>query len=147
LATDNAARSLTALLTSFATRAKLISAQTLLTTGHVADADAIIIALQNGVPPSLIPPNMPLVEAAASLEMAKQATAFGTPQLRTQLLCAQTALHSYRGPAKLTETMALASTLDRTLANRTQLRTLLPDQVSIWLGTMAQWTNSERSEG
>jgi hypothetical protein len=147
LTADNAAQYLTALLGSFPARVELISAQTLLTNGDVADADATLMALQNRVPARLIPQNMPLVEAAASLEQAKKDAAFGIPQLRTQLLCAQAALHSYRGPANLTETMALASTLDRALANQAQLRTLLPAQVSIWLDTVAQWTNPVRSEG
>lgn len=143
LAAGNAAQSLTALLGSFPARVRLVSAQTLLTEGDVADADAILRALQNRVPPRLIPQKMPLLEVAASLERARQAAAFGTPQLRTQLSCALAALNSYSGPAELTETTALASTLDRTLASRTQLHTLLPNQVSIWLGTVAQWTNSK----
>lgn len=142
-----AAQSLTALLGSFSARVNLVSAQTLLTNGEVAAADATLMALQNRIPPGLIPQDMPLLEAAASLEQAKRAAAFGTPQLRTQLLCAQAALHSYQGPAQLTESRALASTLDRALADPAQLRTLLPEQVSIWRGTVAQWTNPEGSDG
>ena len=144
---DNAARSLTSLLGSFPVRVRLISAHTRLTNGDVAGADAVLMALQKQVPPRLIPQKMPLLEAAAALEQAKQAAAFVTPQLRTQLLCARAALQSYRGSAELTNSRALASTLDRAIENRAQLATLLPDQVGIWLGAVAQWTNSRPSEG
>ena len=133
------AQALTALLRSFSARVRLVSTQALLTSGDVAQADAILMALQNRVPPRLVPQNLPLVEAAASLDRAKQAAALGIPQLRTQLSCAQAALRSYHGPADVEETMALASTLSRALADPTQLRTLLPYQVSIWLGSVAQW--------
>jgi hypothetical protein len=40
--------------------------------------------------------------------------------------------------------MALASALDRALADQAQLHTLLPYQVSIWLGTVAQLAGSDR---
>lgn len=145
LAADHAA-SLTKLLGSFPVRVRLVAAQTFLTKGDIPDADAILRALQNRVPPRLIPQNMPLLEAAASLERAKLAAGFGTPQLRTQLSCAEAALHSYQGPARLAKVRALASTLDRALANPKQLHILLPDQVSIWQDAVAQWTKSERSD-
>lgn len=139
---EGRAGSLTALLQSFPVQVKLLSAQALLTSGNVAGADSILMSIQSLVPPRLMPRNLPLDEAMTSLDRATEAAALGMPQLRTQLLCAQAALHSYRGPAHAAEAMALASTLDAALANPTQLRTLLPDQVSIWRSNVGQWTEA-----
>ena len=131
---------LTTLMGSFPVRVKLLSAQTLLTSNDVAGADSILMSIQRLVAPRLIPQNLPLEEAVTSLDRARVAAQLGTAQLRTQLLCAQAALRSYHGAAHAAEAMALASALDGALATPAQLRTLLPDQVSIWRDRVAQWT-------
>lgn len=143
--TVGAAQSLATLLGSFPVRVHLVSAQALLTQGRVADADTLLMEIQSRVPGRLMPHDLPLLAAADSLERARVAASLGTPQLRTQLLCAVAALRDYRGTAYAQETMALASALDRALAHPTQLRTLLPAQVGIWLATVMQLTGTDRS--
>ncbi|HWG76326.1 MAG TPA: hypothetical protein VN660_05980 [Steroidobacteraceae bacterium] len=145
---EQGTQSLTALLESFPVQAKLLSAQAQLTAGKVAAADALLVGIENLIPARLMPGNLSLREAAASLELARQAASLGTPQLRTQLLCAvaalRGALRDHPGTAHVQEAMALAAALDRTLANPAQLRTLLPEQVSIWLATVTQMMGTDR---
>lgn len=141
---NEGARSLAALLGSFPVQAQLISAQALLTEGQVAGADELLKAIQSRVPGRLMPRDLSLLEAAASLELAREAASLGIPQLRTQLLCAVAALRDYRGTAYVDETMALASELERALAHPKQLRTLLPDQVGLWLARVTQLAGTAR---
>lgn len=145
---EQGTQSLTALLESIPVQAKLLSAQAMLTAGKVATADALLVGIEDLIPARLMPRNLPLREAAASLELARRAASLGTPQLRTQLLCAvaalRGALRAHPGSAHVQEAMALVAALDRTLADPAQLRTLLPEQVSIWLATVTQLTERDR---
>lgn len=138
------ARSLTAVLGTFSVRVDLSSVQTLLTAGDISDADSALSALERKVPADLIPQDLPLLRAEASLDRALEAASLGTLQLRTQLLCARAALLAYRGPAHVEDARALASKLDGVLADPARLRTLLPYQVSVWLGTLAGWAGRDR---
>ena len=138
------ARSLTAVLGTFPVRVRLSSVQTLLTAGDLADADHLLGVLEREVPDGLIPQDLSLLQAGASLDRARQAASLGTTQLRTQLLCARAALLAYRGPEHVEDARALASTLDAVLADPTRLRTLLPYQVSPWLGVLAGWAGRDR---
>ncbi|MGH7121547.1 MAG: hypothetical protein ACREFP_21575 [Acetobacteraceae bacterium] len=140
----NGAGRLTALLRSFAVRVKLTSAQALLTIGNLAGADAELSAVQSQVPSRLLPQDLSLLRAAASLDLAGEDASLGIPQLRTQLLCTQVALRAYRGPGHIEDAMALASTLDHALANPPVLRALLPYQLSLWLSSVTEWAGSAR---
>jgi hypothetical protein len=134
-----------AVLTSFAVRVRLISAQALVTDGNLSGADAELKAVRDEVPPHLLPQDLPLLRAAASLVLARDAVITGgTPRLRTQLLCAQGALDAYDGPGHTEAARDLASTLHRALANPTVLRTVLPYQLSLWLGRITAWAGSNR---
>jgi hypothetical protein len=134
-----------AILTSFAVRVRLISAQALLTSGNLSGTDAQLNAVRDEVPRLLLPRALPLLRAAASLALARDAVfTGGTPRLRTQLQCAQSALGAYRGAGHIEDARDLASTLERTLANPAALGTLLPYQLSLWLGKVTAWAGSNR---
>jgi hypothetical protein len=134
-----------AVLTSFAVRVRLISAQALVMVGNLSGADAELNALRDEVPPHLLPQDLPLLRAAASLALAWDAVITGgTPRLRTQLLCAQGTLDAYQGPGHSEAARDLASTLHRALATPTGLRTVLPYQLSLWLGQITAWAGSNR---
>jgi hypothetical protein len=135
---------LTPWLRSFAVRVRLISAQALLNQGNLAGADAQLSTVQALVPRSLLPQDLPLLRAAASLVLARRAASMGLPQLRTQLLSAVAALRAYAGPAHGEAAMALASMLGQVLSNPTRLQTLLPYQVSLWLARITEWAGSDR---
>lgn len=134
-----------AILTSFAVRVRLFSAQALLTSGSLSGADAELNAVQGQVPRRLLPQDLPLLRAAASLVLARDAVVTGgTPRLRTQLRCAQAALDAYSGPGHIADARDLASTLDRALANPAVLSTLLPYQLGLWLSKVTAWAGSNR---
>ncbi|MGH8143716.1 MAG: hypothetical protein ACREU2_14510 [Steroidobacteraceae bacterium] len=141
---DNGSGQPAALLSSYEVRVRLLSAQALLAEGDTAGTDAELSALQHRVPNRLIPRNLSLLRAAASLDLARDAASAGIPQVRTQLLCAQAALRAYDGPGHTKDAMALASTLGQALSNPTALSVLLPYQVSVWLGRVIEWTGSTR---
>jgi predicted small lipoprotein YifL len=134
-----------AVLTSFAVRVRLMSAKALLTDGNLSGADAELNGVRDQVPRRLLPQDLPLLRAAASLVLARGAVITGgTPRLRTQLQCAQDALDAYDAAGHLEAARDLASTLHRALANPTVLRTLLPYQLSQWLGKVTVLAGTNR---
>jgi hypothetical protein len=131
-------------MTAFGALVKLGSAQAELDSNLEA-ADADLHAIQWGIPGQLIPRNLPLLRAAASLDMARSAVSMGrTLALRTQLLTAQLALSAYAEPGHLAEAKALAADIGHTLSQASTLGTLPPNQVSLWLGKVVEWEGSDR---
>jgi hypothetical protein len=132
-------------LTVFGVQVRLTSASAELTTGDFAAADADLRAVQDSIPDRLIPGDLPLLRAAASLDLARSAAFSGLiPELRTQLLCAQRALSSYTGPAHVAEAKALAALIERRLASGGTLTMMLPYQLSLWLGRVVELAGSDR---
>jgi hypothetical protein len=71
-------------LTDFGALVKLTSSQAELGNGNLEGADAELRAIRNGIPQSLIPTDLPLLRAAASLELARSAASQGrTSDLNT----------------------------------------------------------------
>jgi hypothetical protein len=139
----NATRLSHAPLTDFGAQVELNSAQVELT-GNLEAADAHLRNIQNRIPQGLIPRDLPLLRAAASLELARfDASAGQTASLRTQLLSAQSALRSYTGPGHVAEAKALAATIDQALSKRT-LDTMLTYQPSSWLTQVVEWAGTDR---
>jgi hypothetical protein len=140
---SNATRLSHAPLTDFRAQVELTSAQVELT-GNLEAADAHLRNIENGIPQGLIPRDLPLLRAAASLELARfDASAGQTANLRTQLLSAQNALRSYAGPADVEEAKALAATIEQALKKRT-LNTMLTYEPSSWLTQVVEWTGTDR---
>ena len=131
-------------LTAFAALVKLGSAQAELESNLEA-ADADLHAIQMGIPEGLIPSDLPLLRAAASLDAARSAVAEGRiPQLRTQLLTAQLALSVYAGPGHVAEAKEMAATIGKRLTQANNLGTIPSDQASLWLGKVVEWAGSDR---
>jgi hypothetical protein len=129
-------------LTALGALAKLTSAQAELDGSHLEAADADLLNIQSGISQGLIPSDLLLLRAAASLDLARiDAFSGQTPDLRTQLLCAQYALTTYSGPAHVAEAKALAAVIGQSLA---QASTMLSYQPSSWLGEVVEWAGTDR---
>lgn len=130
-------------MTVFGAMVKLGSAQAELDSNLEA-ADADLHAIQTGIPPQLIPSNLQLLRAAASLDVARNAVSEGrNPEVRTQLLAAQLALNTYTGPGHVADAKELAAVIGQTLGRESVLGTISPYRISMWLGRVAAWTGSE----
>ena len=134
---------LSATLRSPVVEARLLTAKAKLGTGDAPGAVADLEVIQRQVPADRLPRTFALLRAAASLELAKAAASLGLPRLQTQLHCAQVALLAYQGPAHLEDARALAMTFGRYLADERMRRLLLPEELSIWQGMIAQWAGSD----
>jgi hypothetical protein len=131
-------------LTDFAALVDLTSAQSQLP-AHLQAADTYLRTIQSRIPTGLVPKDLPLLRAAASLDLARVGAFQGrTPDLKTQLLTAQLALKSYVGPAHLAEARALAATIDKDLASPQALNAMLPHRLSSWLSQVVQWAGTDR---
>jgi hypothetical protein len=132
-------------LTVFGAMVKLTSAQAELDGSNLEEADADLAAIQNGIPKELIPNDLPLLRAAASLDLARSAASEGrTSDLRTQLLSAQLALSTYAGPSKVAEAKALAAIIGQSLKQAGALNTMQPYQLSLWLGRVVTLSGAAR---
>jgi hypothetical protein len=130
-------------LTDFGVVVTLNSVQAELA-GNLQAADADLHSIQSRIPQALIPANLALLRAAASLELARTDASVGeNSDLKTQLLCAQSALSSYRGPAHVAEASALAATIGQSLAQQQTLDTMLPYRLNPWLSKVVGWAHSE----
>lgn len=132
-------------LTVFRALAKLTSAQAELDNSNLKAADADLRDIQDAIPPGLIPNDLLLLRAAASLDLAMSAASeVRITDLKTQLLSAQLALETYPDAAHAAEARALAATIRQRLTNANSRDTLLPAQVSLWLGTVVEWGGADR---
>jgi hypothetical protein len=133
-------------ITGFDVLVKLASARAELESNLQA-ADADLHDIQRGIPEQLIPTDLQLLKAAASLSLSRSAVTQGrTPELTTQLVTAQLALNAYAGPGHIAEAKALAATIGQTLRRTATLDTTPPNQMSIWLGIVVGWAGSESWE-
>jgi hypothetical protein len=124
-------------LTDFGALVKLASSRAELDEGKLDDADAQLRAIQDGIPQSEIPSDLPLLRAAGSLDSAHSAAKEGrTSDLKTQLLCAELALSVYTGPAHLAEAHDLAATIGQTLDQSGPRAPILEYRVNVWLGNV-----------
>ena len=131
-------------LTDFAALVELTSAQSQLP-AHLRAADTYLRMIQSRVPAKLVSKDLPLLRAAASLDLARIDAFQGrTQDLKTQLLTAQFALRSYVGPAHLAAARALAVTIDEDLASSQVLNAMPPSRVSAWLSQVVQWAGAVR---
>jgi hypothetical protein len=132
-------------LTAFRALAELTSAQAELDNSNLEAADADLHDIQDGIRQGLIPNDLPLLRAAASLDLARSAASEGrTSDFKTQLLSAQFALRTYAGPGHVAEAKALAATIGQSLAQARTLDMILPDQLSLWLGKVVEWDGTDR---
>ena len=134
-------------MTAFGAQVRLTSASAEIGSGNLQAAAADLHAIENGVPARLLPADLPLLRAAASLDLARDAAASGrTPELRTQLRCARLALDADAG-GQVAAARALAVSIARTLGQPQRLATILPYQLSLWVGQVAEWAGSDRWDG
>ena len=132
-------------MTAFDSQVKLVSAQAELDNNNLQAADADLNAIHTGIPEQLIPSDLPLLSAAASLEKARTAVPEGRIlELRTQLLTAQLALSAYAGPRHVAESKAMAAAIAQTLRQGSTLGTIRPYQINLWLGKIVAWAGSDR---
>lgn len=130
-------------LTDFGARADLTSAQAELP-GNFAAADAQLRHLQNRIPQALIPRDLPLLCAAASLDLARFDASVGQlADLKTQLLSARSALGRYTGPGHVADAKALAATIDQASSPRA-VSMMMPSEPGAWLTQVVEWAGTDR---
>jgi hypothetical protein len=131
-------------LTDFAALVGLTSAQAELP-GNLAVADGQLRAIENRIRAGPVPGDLPLLRAAASLDLARiDATEGRTADLKTQLVTAQLALNSWVAPDHSAEAKALAATIAQTVGQTKALNTMLPYQPGAWLSQVVHWAGTDR---
>lgn len=128
-------------LTKFAAEVELASANAALQNGDLRAADAHLSAIQAGVPPALVPANLPLLEADESLDLA-----VGAPSgeraavLRYQLANAARALRTYAGPSHADDARALAAEIEAALSGAGAPEAVPPARIELWSNKIDGWT-------
>jgi hypothetical protein len=118
-------------------QAWLESARTEITNGDLGKADGHLRDLQAGIRKALIPPNLPLLRARESLDLARSAAQDGRPTaLKAQVDAARAALAAYEGPRRA-DAAALAEDLRKATAPSAMLPN--PWQISAWAGRLDVW--------
>lgn len=131
-------------LTAFGVQVKLATAQAELN-GGLDQADADLRDIQQDIPKQMIPSNLLLLRAAASLDLARTAAFNGRiSDLRTQLLDARVALNAYAEADHMAQARRLAAVIDQSIQRAATLNTLLPAQISLWLSEVVAWAGSDR---
>jgi len=128
------------MLPRFTAQVRLQSADTDLQSGDLKDADADLAAIQAGVPARLVPSNLPLIEAAQSLTLAKAAVGSNRPSdLTLQLNTARAALASdTRGPHSA-DAKALAAEIGRELDAAGGAAQIQTGQLTLWATKVNGW--------
>jgi hypothetical protein len=106
-------------------------------------ADADLRRIQKGIPRAAVPRTLPLLSAAASLDLARTAAINGrTGDLKTQLMTARHFLRQYAG-SQHPAARRLAAQIGKLLAQRRR-SAVLPYRLSDWASQVCGWAGSER---
>ena len=127
-------------MSRFSAQVRLLSADTELENGDVADADRDLAEIEAGVPASVLPATFPLLRAEESLDVAEGAVAANQASgLPVQLAIAQQALRTYAGNPHRADASALAAEIGRALAEPDATDRIPPDQLADWATRVSGW--------